>query len=162
MAGPGKPGPPARGHEEIEYNRLQVKVIELFDQGLTKRQIAEAVGYKDRGQAYRLIDRVMRENLVEAGTERLRLVHFTRCEEMWRVIEPYVTGEDGLSLDGGKVMAAIRILERQARLMGIDGPTQDGEDSGDGEDWDDEIAAEIFDIAMDWCAREDQKHTQTG
>jgi hypothetical protein len=58
MAGPGKPRPPARGHEQVEYHQIKVRVIELLDQGFTKAQIAREVGYRNRNQAYRLIDRV--------------------------------------------------------------------------------------------------------
>ena len=122
MAGPGKPGPPARGPEQLEYHRIKVRVLELFDQGLSKAEIARQIGYRNRTQASRMVDRIMQEEMVGAGRDRLRVIHFGRLEAMWASVEAEVIKEDGSPVDERKVAAALKILEREARLSGIDGP----------------------------------------
>jgi len=128
MAGPGKPGPPARGHEQVEYHHIEVKVIELLDQGFTKAQIAREIGYRNRSQGYRMIDRIMKRDLITAGRDRLRLLHFERLEGMYASLEPEVVKDDGTPVDAKMVAAAIKILEREARMTGIDGPAAKQDD----------------------------------
>lgn len=128
MAGPGKPGPPARGHEQVEYHRIKIRVLELFDQGLSKAEIARQIGYRNRTQACRMVDRIMKEEMVGAGRDRLRVIHFGRLEAMWASVEAEVIKEDGSPVDERKVAAALRILEREARLTGIDRPAAVGQD----------------------------------
>jgi hypothetical protein len=123
MAGPGKPGPPARGPEEVDYHRIKVMVLELLDQGYSKSAIARQVGYKNRSQAYRMIDRIMKEDMVGAGRDRPRLLHFERLEAMYASIEPEVIKDNGTPVDEKKVLVVIKILEREAPMTGIDEPT---------------------------------------
>ena len=100
----------------------KIRVLELFDQGLSKAEIARQIGYRNRTQASRMVDRIMQEELVGAGRDRLRRIHFGRLEGMWVSVESEVIKDDGTPVDERKVAAALKILEREARLTGIDGP----------------------------------------
>ena len=131
LAGPGKPGPPAKGHEQVEYHRTKIRVLELYDQGLSKAEIARQIGYRNRTQACRMVDRIMQEELVGAGRDRLRRIHFGRLEGMWASVEAEVIKDDGSPVDERKLTAALKILEREARLTGIDGPAAVEQDEDD-------------------------------
>jgi hypothetical protein len=52
------------------------------------------------------------------------VVHFDRLEGMYAAREPEVIKTDDTPVDEKKVAALIKILERQARLTGIDGPAE--------------------------------------
>ena len=53
MAGPGKPGPPARGIERFQHEENMSLAVELYVGGATYASIAEAVGWADRSVAKR-------------------------------------------------------------------------------------------------------------
>lgn len=122
MAGPGKPGPAARGHEQVEWHRTKVQVVDLLDQGLSKEEIAHRIGYRDRGQVNRLIDRVMREDLVNAGAERLRARELRRLDDLYNALLPALYPPDGSPPSPQTVNSAVGISRAVRELMGLDLP----------------------------------------
>ena len=148
MAGPGKPGPPARGSEQVEYHRTKVHVLELLDQGLTQAEIARQMGYRSRSAAHRMIDKIMKEDLVGAGRNRLRVMHLGRLEGMYAALERDVIKNDDTPVDEKKLVVLIKILEREARLTGIDGPAPVEQDKDD--DPHDEATHPVVQTWLDW------------
>ena len=150
MAGRGKPGPPAKGHEQVEYHRTKTRVLELLDQGLTQAEIARQMGYRNRSAAHRMIDKTMKEDLVGAGRNRLRVIHLGRLEGMYAALERDVIKNDDTPVDEKKLVVLIKILEREARLTGIDGPVAVERDEEDRADPNDEAIHPVVQTWDDW------------
>lgn len=108
----------------------------------TYQEIADALGYGDRANAYRAVQKALAAVPVEA-VEELRRLHMARLDylatQALAVLERehltisqggrIVTDDDGRQiLDDGPVLAALdrllRIQERQAKLMGLDAPSR--------------------------------------
>jgi hypothetical protein len=104
-----------------------------------------------------MIDRIMKEDMVGAGRDRLRLLHFERLEAMYASIEPEVVKDDGTPVDEKKVLAAIKILEREARMTGIDGPTVVEQDENDEEGEGSRAMEEKIEAVQTWVAFCDER-----
>ena len=106
----------------MEWHRTKVQVVELLDQGLSKEEIAHRIGYRDRGQVNRLIDRVMREDLVNAGAERLRARELRRLDDLYDALLPALHPPDGFPPSPQVVNSAVGIGRAVRDLMGLDVP----------------------------------------
>lgn len=108
---------------------------------MTYQQIADAVGYSDRGDAWRAIDKCRKAVLQQAGAELVaseaallddQFVSAMEVLERDHVVVSHgkvITGEDGRPLlDDGPKLAALRemraIRESYRKLLGVDQPTQ--------------------------------------
>jgi hypothetical protein len=100
-----------------------VRVVELLDQGLTYEEIARQVGYSNKSVVKKIADRVMREDLAVAGAERIRMRQWRRLDAMYEALQQVVdSGDDRKAASA--IGDAVRILEREAKLMGLDLPAQ--------------------------------------
>lgn len=116
------------------------QALALRARGKTYAQIAQALGYADKGAAYKAVQRGLSTPLQEPAAE-LRALEVERLDRMteavWGVLENEhltvshgrVVMHDGKPLaDDGPVLAAVdrllRIAERRAKLLGLDSPTQ--------------------------------------
>ncbi|MFI8865332.1 hypothetical protein ACIGNW_00215 [Streptomyces sp. NPDC053707] len=113
----------------------------LRARGYTYQQIAEELGWSNKGDAHHAVKRVLTETVKEAGDE-IRAIELARLDHLHTsamdVLErEHFTVSNGrvVSLDGsgplpddGPVLAAIdrllKIQERRARLLGLDAPTK--------------------------------------
>ncbi|MFI8448236.1 hypothetical protein [Streptomyces erythrochromogenes] len=112
----------------------------LRSRGLTYQQIADEVGYTNKGTAYEAVQRVLKEAVTEAG-EEVKAVELERLDMMWQaalkvmearhwtVSQGKVVSLNNAPLpDDGPVLQAIdrllRIQERRAKLLGLDTATR--------------------------------------
>jgi hypothetical protein len=95
----------------------EIQAISLRRQGLTYAEIAQQVGYSDHVGAMRAVKRGMQKALQEPADE-LREIEASRLDLAQAKIWPKV--EQG---DTKAVMTLIRIMERRAKLLGLDAPT---------------------------------------
>lgn len=120
---------------------------ELRARGYSYRQIAEQLGYSDKGQAYRGVQRCVSE-VVQDKAEQLIAVESARLDDLAaatvEILERdhyahsngrLVTGPDGAPvLDDGPKLAAIRelrqISESYRKLHGLDQPAKVSLDGG--------------------------------
>lgn len=131
----GKNGKFCRGVAGAERD---AEAAHLRAQGMSYREIAEALGYADPSGAYKAVSRALAAVPVEAVDE-LRAVELARLDDLtsraWVVANKthpvvaangrVVLGPDGEPLvDDGPVLHALdrllKIAERRARLLGLD------------------------------------------
>lgn len=95
------------------------RALELRSMGWTFRAIAEATGV-DVKTAFRDVSDALadhRESYAETAAD-VRTVELARLDRLWRRAEDMLADGDA---DGAKaISAAIRIMERRARLLGLD------------------------------------------
>lgn len=84
--------------------------------GTTFRQIAETAGYNSPQAAYAAVDRALQDTLQEPA-DRLRKIEVERLDRMMR--KPYLAACGG---DGKALHNVLRIMERKAKLLGLDAP----------------------------------------
>jgi hypothetical protein len=127
--GPGRGGTSARGQQEAAAVRAD-RALTLRSAGYSYRQIADALGYASTASAYGAVQRALERMRVtnDELREEYRLLHLERLERMFANVYPLTlrrrhpeTGE-WLPPDEMMIARAIRLLEREARLLGLDAP----------------------------------------
>ena len=102
--------------QQVVVREREVAAIDLRREGLTYGEIAERLGYSDgtgaRNAVVRGLDRALRE-----PADELRELEAARLDRAQVAIWPGV-----LSGDVKNVLALIKIMERRARLLGLDAP----------------------------------------
>jgi hypothetical protein len=125
----------------------RLAALELRKQGKSFAAIAETLGCAV-SNAYKMVMTALRETQVEPAAE-VRQIEIARLDAMldalWPVVSPNVlplTDAEGnviVSADPDRnvqvkaVMSAVKIMERRARLLGLDAPTKQeitGKDGG--------------------------------
>lgn len=126
----------------LDSAQRDAEACEMRSRNHTYQEIADALGYGDRANAYRAVQQALAAVPVEA-VEELRRLHMGRLDylatQALAVLErehltisqggKIVTDADGRPiLDDGPTLAALdrllRIQERQAKLMGLDAPSR--------------------------------------
>lgn len=120
---PGHGGPRGAGgsgQQEAAAVR-QNRALELRMAGATYQQIADALGWSNKGTAWEAVQAALaRDDAAVAGIrEEYRALQLARTERMLRGIWTKVVAGDGPMYD-----RALRTLERQAKLLGLDAPVQ--------------------------------------
>lgn len=100
-------------HEVLER---ETQVIDLRRQGLTFDQIAEAVGYTTAGGAKHAYDRAMKR-IIAPDVEQIRVVEADRLD----IAQAAIWGRVVVG-DLPAITTLIRIMERRAKLLGLDMP----------------------------------------
>lgn len=94
----------------------RVRAVQLASLGYTYESIAKEVGYGNRGTAYRAVRDELERCSVEA-VDTLRRVELDRLEALQRAV-----WDRAMRGDVAAVNAAVRIIESQIRLLGLDQP----------------------------------------
>jgi hypothetical protein len=94
------------------------QALELRMAGITFPEIARALGYADASGAHRAVWRAL-DRLVREPADELRALQHARIEAAIRAIWPRV-----LRGDDRAILSLTRLLTREARLMGLDAPTE--------------------------------------
>jgi hypothetical protein len=121
---------PVSGPELIDK---EIKVLELRRAGLTWTRIAEEVGYADHTGAYAAYKRAIKRTQQQPADE-LRTQELDRIDRLQLAIWP-----NAMKGDTRAILTIIRLMERRAKLTGLDMPikieqditTWDGGDSID-------------------------------
>jgi len=118
---------------EPEQIDRELRVLELRRMGYTWQKIADSVGYADHTGAYAAYKRAMKRTLQQPADE-LRSQEVDRIDNLQLILwDQAITG------DVKAIMAIIKLMERRAKLLGLDAPvrieqevtTWTGEDSID-------------------------------
>jgi len=97
--------------------KKQVKALELRVEGLSFRQIALELKYKGPSGAYKAVDAAL-ERTIREPAEQVRLLELARLDRLqvmpWK--QATVIG------DPKAVANVLKIMERRAKLLGLDAP----------------------------------------
>ena len=105
----------------LEARRVRmIKALDLRIAGATYRQIGKEFGVS-YVQAYRDVTDLLAEESKRAAekADHLRRIELARCEKMTVALWPKV--RDG---DEKAVSTMVRVMERRAKLLGLDRPTE--------------------------------------
>jgi hypothetical protein len=94
------------------------KVLELRQMGITFDVIAQEVGYASAGSCYNAFKRALMRTLQEPADE-IRDLASARLDRLLSAV-----WAKALRGDIPAITASLKILERQAKLMGLDAPTK--------------------------------------
>lgn len=124
---PGRARNGAKTSPETAAARVKAaKALELRMEGKTFEAIAEEVGYAGKQGAYDAVRRSLREIVREPAEELIRL-DLERLDAMWGI--HYLNAQAG---DPQALASCMRIMERRAKLLGLDAPTKVAETDPDG------------------------------
>lgn len=115
------------GQKRVTAAEKRRQAVELRKAGATFEEIAEALGYSNKGTAYRAVEQALREAVREPALQLIEL-EVQRLDLMLRALWPQV-----VSGKLGAVDRALRIAERRSRLLGLDAAQQvqhTGKDGG--------------------------------
>lgn len=96
----------------------QHRALELRAEGKTFREIAAELGYNSIQAAHKAVMTAIREHPIEA-VDQIRNMHLLRLDKLWEL--HYINAQTG---DNFATASCLRIMERQARLLGLDAPTE--------------------------------------
>lgn len=112
----------------IKAAERQIKALELRKAGATLRQIGEALDCSEQRAHQIICGRLKKINDVRAGlTEDVRQLEIERLDAMFLGL--WSRAREG---DEKAVRAAVLIMERRAKLLGIDAPTRTEVSGADG------------------------------
>ena len=111
----------------------EIKVLELRRAGLTWQSIAEETGYADHTGAYAAYKRAIKRTMQQPADE-LREQELDRVDRLQLAAWP-----NAMKGDTKSIMTIVKLMERRARLLGLDTPIKieqeitnwDGNDSID-------------------------------
>ena len=107
---------PTSEEKAAELEAKEAKVLELRRAGFTFQRIAEEVGYATPSGAQRALERIMTRNIPQAP-EEFRWQELDRLDRMQVALWPRAMKGDDRAIG-----TIIRLMERRARLVGIDAP----------------------------------------
>ena len=96
----------------------EVKVLELRRAGLTWQRIAEETGYADHTGAYAAYKRAIKRTMQQPADE-LREQEVDRIDRLQLALWPKAMKGDERSIS-----TIVRLMERRAKLLGLDAPTR--------------------------------------
>ena len=109
---------------EVTAHDNQLKALELRKAGVSYQRIAETLGYKDASGAWRAVKSALKKPLQEPAAE-LRPLEVERLDAMLSAI--WASVKQG---QYGAQDRALKIMERRARLLGLDAPVKADVTSG--------------------------------
>jgi hypothetical protein len=101
---------------EADLLAKEAKVLDLRRAGFTFQRIAEEVGYNQASGAQRAYNRIMARHIPQAPEEH-RQQELDRLDRMQVALWPRAMKGDDKAIN-----TIIRLMERRARLVGIDAP----------------------------------------
>jgi hypothetical protein len=107
---------PTAEEKAAELEAKEAKVLELRRAGFTFQRIAEEVGYATPSGAQRALERIMTRNVPQAP-EEFRWQELDRLDRMQVALWPRAMKGDDRAIG-----TIVRLMERRARLVGIDAP----------------------------------------
>jgi hypothetical protein len=106
-------------HPELVQER-RIRALDLRREGYTYRQIGDSLGVS-HVTSYKDVQKAMGE-LAKVETERaeaIRRIELQRLDGMWRGLWDGATSGDPAS-----IRAALGVMERRAKLLGLDAPSK--------------------------------------
>src|SRR5262245_60858052 len=107
------------GEDAAKRDRA-VKALELRIAGATYRQIGAQLGVSECTAYYDVQDELGRLDAIgKEKAERLRDLEIRRLDALTVALAPGIQSGDVRA-----ILAAVRVMERRAKLLGLDGPQQ--------------------------------------
>lgn len=104
--------------KNIEAAEKARKALELRKAGLSYERIAQEVGWKSKSTAYHQIGKAI-DAITAEPAKRLRRLELERLDAVHLALWQKAKRGDVLAID-----RVIKIMERRAKLLGLDAPTQ--------------------------------------
>lgn len=104
--------------DSIASKEKMAAALTLRKEGKTFTEIAKELGYKSKQTAHEAVKRAIREIIREPAEDVIRL-DLERLDAMWQV--NYLNAQAG---DPVALASCMRIMERRAKLLGLDAPTK--------------------------------------
>lgn len=95
----------------------QRRALELRAEGRTLADIADELGYADKASAHNAITRTL-DRHESAAVDELRALEGARLDLLQKAVWPLA-----MAGDLAAVRECVRIIDRRARLLGLDAPT---------------------------------------
>lgn len=112
--------------QQLSAVERQRKALELRKQGKTYAVIAVELGYRNTSGAHTAVKSALHKTLSEPA-EELRLLEAERLDMLLAAVWPSATNGEPKAVEN-----ALRIMERRAKLLGLDAPTTTDITSGGG------------------------------
>lgn len=104
--------------ETIASRVRAAKALELRSEGMGFPEIAKELGYNSRQAAHDAVQRAL-DGVLREPAEKLRTLDLERLDRMWQT--HFLQAQAG---DVQSLSACLKIMERRARLLGLDAPVQ--------------------------------------
>lgn len=104
------------GHGRAASAARHLEALKLRQRGLTYGEIAERIGYANSSVAYKAVMLELKRQMREPA-EQVRELEIDRLDRMLLALQPKIDAGDTRAID-----TALRIMERRARLLGLDAP----------------------------------------
>lgn len=127
---PGRGGRRNRGHSLSQREReaeRRAQVLDLWRQNLHPEEIARRVGYGHRQAVYRALNAALRDLWIEPA-EDVRQLQLGRLDAIFQGL----ANAGALDGDPKAAIAAVRVIERQCKLQGLDAPEKHEHTGKDG------------------------------
>jgi len=131
---------PNEGARTPATNARAAQVLWLREAGVPFKTIAERLGYRSESGAYNAFKRAMQRTIQEPADE-LRRLEELRLDALLRAMMP-----EALRGSTWHVDRVLSIMDRRAKLLGLDGPSQVEVTTYGRSDIDDEITRLLADM----------------
>lgn len=112
------------GYDKVAVLDRQRKALQMRRDGADFDAIAEACGYSNRSGAYKAVMTALKKMMREPADE-LRSLELERLDRLYTQMARKAEGGDEKAVD-----RCLRIMERRARLLGLDAPVKQDVTSG--------------------------------
>lgn len=103
---------------EVALAEKRAQALRLRLEGVTYRDIADRLGWKNQGSAYKAVQ-VEIQAIVAEPAEEVRLMELDRLNDMYAQLSTKRRAGDT-----DAIRTSLRIMERRAKMMGLDAPTR--------------------------------------
>jgi len=131
--------------DAVNAHERQLEALELRKAGAAYAVIAERLGYRSASGAHAAVSAALKRTQQEPADE-VRTLEIERLDRMLLAIWPQVVNGNQGAID-----RALRIMERRAKLQGLDAPAKTEHTGKDG--------APLFDMPA-WIARAEQNRRE--
>lgn len=105
---------PKADEKAISYTDKKRRALELRRDGWGFKAIADAIGWKSHASAYEAVMKALRDTLQEPADE-LRVLEVERLNKLYEFTMQRIDKDNLWAVD-----RALNIMERRARLLGLD------------------------------------------
>lgn len=115
--------PPAnhRAAHQVPVTERRRAAVQLRIEGKSWQQIADLLGYDSKGGACKDVSRALQKAVTDLALplEEYRQLELDRLDAMQEALWPKVLDADTRAID-----TALRLMDRRAKLLGLDAPTR--------------------------------------